>query len=58
MSILECPFHKYVIIPFVDIFTLGIYGGVCNHYRLEKMLRKNLAYLKNGMELPVREGNK
>jgi hypothetical protein len=57
MSFLECPFHKYVVIPFFDIFTLGMYGGVCNRYRLEKELKKNLAILKNGLERPDRESD-
>jgi hypothetical protein len=57
MSILDCPFHKYLIVPFVDIFTLGIYGGVCNHYRLEKMVRKNLDSIKDGMEQSAGKGN-
>ena len=57
MSILECPIHKYFIIPFVDVFTFGIYGGLCNHYRLEKMVRKNLDCVKDGMEQPIGKGD-
>jgi len=34
-SFLNCPFHKYFVIPFVNIFTFGIYGGICNIKRLE-----------------------
>ncbi len=55
MSFLNCPFHKYVVIPFFDIFTLGMYGGVCNRYRLEKELKKNIAIVKNGLERSDRE---
>lgn len=50
MSILECPFHKYMIVPFMDIFTFGIYGGICNYHRLEKIFRKNINSIKYGME--------
>jgi len=48
MSILECPFHKYFIIPLVDVFTLGIYGGICNMTRIEKRLQQNLSKVKDG----------
>ena len=57
MSILECPFHKYFIIPFLDVFTLGMYGGISNRIRLEKMLRKNVDSIKDGMEFPIRKSN-
>jgi hypothetical protein len=50
MLFLNCPFHKYFIIPFVDIFTFGIYGGTINRYRLEKQFQKNLGNIKNAME--------
>jgi hypothetical protein len=41
-SFLECPFHKYFIVPFVDIFTFGIYGGVCNMTRIEKFYKSQM----------------
>jgi len=57
MPILECPFHKYFIIPFVDIFTLGIYGGVCNMTRIEKRFQENLSKVKDAMEQSTRKSN-
>ena len=35
MSFLDCPFHKYFVIPFVNIFTFGIYGSIHNIKKLE-----------------------
>jgi hypothetical protein len=49
-SFLNCPFHKYLIIPFVDIFTFGMYGGTINRYRLEKQFQKNPYNVKDAME--------
>ena len=34
-----------------------MYGGVCNRYRLEKELKKNIDIIKNGLERPDRESN-
>jgi hypothetical protein len=47
-SFLECPFHKYFIVPLIDVFTLGMYGGTINRIRLEKQINENFTRIKNG----------
>ena len=34
----KCPFHTYFVIPFVNIFTFGIYGAMFYQKRLEDQM--------------------
>jgi hypothetical protein len=42
-SFKDCPVHKYLVIPFFNIFTFGIYG---NMYWLKKLEDQHTAIME------------
>lgn len=57
MSFEDCAIHKYLIIPFVNVFTFGIYGNMYWLRKLEKQRNEFLDNSKNGVERKTGESD-